>query len=204
MKQLQISIDQRSEVGRHSSYRLRRKGRIPAVVYGKSGVHLISVLDKDLRVLMKEKGSSAAIVELGGEVVRKLSIVAEVQREAVSGRFMHVDFHEISENEKIHLVVPIKLVGESYGVKNEGAIIEQVRHELGVRCLPKDMMEHIIIDVSNLKVGNSIHIKDISMPKGVELIGSSDAIVLSCVGQNESAENEPSAEEPKPAESSKS
>jgi large subunit ribosomal protein L25 len=162
------------------------------VVYGKSGAHSISLSDKDFRILMKEKGNSAATIELIDVGSKMLSIVAEVQRDAISGGFIHVDFHEISENEKIRIVVPIKLVGESYGVKNEGGVIEQVRHELDVYCLPKDMIEHIVIDVSNLRVGNSIHIRDISVADGVELAGGDDAIVLSCVGHSESKEGEAS------------
>ncbi|MDR1458525.1 MAG: 50S ribosomal protein L25 [Puniceicoccales bacterium] len=192
MKNLQISVSQRSEIGSCRSKRLRRQGRIPAVVYGKSGHHPISLSDKDFRILMKEKGNSAATVELINVDSKVLSIMAEVQRDAISDKFTHVGFHEISENEKIHMVVPIKLIGESYGVKNENGVIEQVRHELSVRCLPKDMIEYVVIDVSALKLGDSIHIKDVFVAEGVELAANANDIVLSCVGQNEAKDGETS------------
>ena len=134
MKQLEIAFEDRAEKGRHASYRLRKSGRIPAVVYGKSGNFPISISDSDFRMLMRAKGSSAALVELKNSSREVLSIINEIQRDNITDRFLHVDFMEIAKNEKFSMTVPVKVKGECVGVKTEKGMLEVVRRSVTIRC----------------------------------------------------------------------
>ena len=187
MKQLQLSFTERSEKGRHPALRLRKEGRIPSVIYGKSGSFPISVGDADFRMLMRQKGDSAATVQLSSGGKQVLAIINEIQRNTVTDRFMHVDFQEISENEKFHIAVPIRVRGEAYGVKNEKAMLEVVRREVTIRCLPKDLIEAVEIDVTDLRSGQNIHIKNLPQFEGVEYVGDPNGVVIACIGEEQEA-----------------
>jgi len=98
---------------------------------------------------------------------------------AFSGKVLHIDFHEISENEKVTVMVPVEPVGEATGVKNGGGVLEHVLFKVKARCLPKDLPDAIHVDVSHLDIGKAIHIGDIKPPEGVEIIGDKHITVLS-------------------------
>lgn len=189
MKQLEIAFEDRAEKGRHASYRLRKSGRIPAVVYGKSGNFPISISDSDFRMLMRAKGSSAALVELKNASREVLSIINEIQRDNITDRFLHVDFMEIAKNEKFSMTVPVKVKGECVGVKAEKGMLEVVRRSVTIRCLPQDLIECVEIDVTNLHANNNIHIKDLPHYEGVEYPGDQLAVVVSCVTEDDDNEN---------------
>lgn len=189
MKQLEIAFEDRAEKGRHASYRLRKSGRIPAVVYGKSGNFPISVSDSDSRMLMRAKGSSAALVELKNSSREVLSIINEIQRDNITDRFLHVDFMEIAKNEKLSMTVPVKVQGECIGVKTEKGMLEVVRRSVTIRCLPKDLVECVEIDVTNLHANSNIHVKDLPHYDGVEYPGDQLAVVVSCVVEEDDNEN---------------
>jgi large subunit ribosomal protein L25 len=91
---------------------------------------------------------------------------------------LHVDFHEVAENEKVTISVPLETIGESIGVKSEGGVLEHVLFKLKARGLPKDLPEVILVDVSHLKIGQSIHLGDIKAPEGVELLGEKTISVI--------------------------
>jgi large subunit ribosomal protein L25 len=139
-------------------------------------------------MLMRQKGDAAATVELKNQSKSVLTIITEIQRNTMTDYFMHVDFQEISEGEKLTTNVPVHVKGEAYGVKNEKAMLEIVRHRVTVRCLPKDLIEDIEVDVSDLHAGQSIHIKDLPTFEGVEYTGDGKGVVVACIG--EAAEGE--------------
>src|SRR6185295_6268782 len=101
-----------------------------------------------------------------------------VQHHALSGSVLHIDFHEIAATEKVTIMVPVEPTGEAVGVKTGGGVLEHVRHKLKVRCLPKDLPEAILVDVSALEIGKAIHIGDIKPPAGVEILGEKHISVL--------------------------
>jgi large subunit ribosomal protein L25 len=109
---------------------------------------------------------------------KRLALVQEVQHHPLSGKVMHVDFHEVAETEKVTVSVPVETVGEPAGVKNGGGTLEHILHKLKVRCLPKDLPEQITLDVTALEIGKSIHIADIVAPAGVEIMGEKTRTVV--------------------------
>ncbi|HEX4644122.1 MAG TPA: 50S ribosomal protein L25 [Verrucomicrobiae bacterium] len=102
-----------------------------------------------------------------------------MQHHALSGKMLHVDFHEVAENEKVTIMVPVETTGEAVGVKTGGGVLEHVLFKIKVRALPKDLPEVISVDVSHLEIGQSIHIGDIKAAEGVEILGDKDISVIS-------------------------
>src|ERR1051326_2947050 len=107
-----------------------------------------------------------------------LPLVQEVQHHPLSGSILHVDFHEVAENEKVAVMVPVETIGEAVGVKTDGGVLEHVLFKIKVRALPKDLPELISVDVSNLKIGQAVHLGEIQAPAGVELIGDKNIPVI--------------------------
>ncbi|MDR1891086.1 MAG: 50S ribosomal protein L25 [Puniceicoccales bacterium] len=181
MKHLKLLVAKRDEFGRGSMKRLRASGKVPAVVYGHSGTTALVVDEKELKTLLKEKGHSASLVNIeikGGTV--HLSDIAAIQRDPVTDKFLHVDFHEVSQSEKMTTVVPLEFFGEAIGVKQNGGVLDIVRHEVTVKCLPSDLPSSIRVDVSGLDIGTIVHLSDLIVPGGVELVGDHASPIVSC------------------------
>jgi large subunit ribosomal protein L25 len=109
---------------------------------------------------------------------KRLALVQEVQHHPLSGSILHVDFHEVAENEKVTVMVPVETTGEAVGVKTEGGVLEHVLFKIKARALPKDLPEQITVDVSHLNIGQAIHIGEIKPPEGVELLGDKNIPVI--------------------------
>jgi len=109
---------------------------------------------------------------------KRLALVQEIQHHPLSGNILHVDFHEVAENEKVTIMVPVETTGEAVGVKTSGGVLEHVLFKIKARALPKDLPEQIIVDVSNLNIGQAIHLGEIQAPAGVELIGDKNIPVI--------------------------
>lgn len=181
MKQLSINVEKREGVGRHEANRIRRSGRVPAVVYGKSGSQSLSLDEKELRSLLKANGQSVALVSInidGKESV--LTLINGVQRDSVKDHIVHVDFHEVSKTDKMKISIPLVVKGEAFGVRNENAILDVCKHSLTVKCLPADMPESVVVDVSELKAGERIHVKDLATIQGVDFCDDKEVVVVSC------------------------
>lgn len=187
---LNASIRQKPKVkGKLSA--LRSSGRIPAVVYGADkNSQAIEVNEKEFVAIMK-KGHNAIIkIKYGAD--EDNVIVKEIQRHVVSGKIIHVDFYRISMKEKIEVKVPIRFLGEAYGVKTQGGIIEHDIRELTVRCLPTDIPREITVDVTNLKIGDSIRVKDINRDK-IEIREDAERIIASVITAKEEVSDKVSA-----------
>ncbi len=181
MKQLKLKVANRQETGRRQARRLRAQGRIPGVIYGKAGSRALTIEEHELRQLLRQMSGGAAIVEVEDNAGHKvISIVQEVMRDAVTDRLTHVDLHEISANEKMRATVPVHLVGESVGVKDESGVIEFFTHQLEVRCLPKNLPEYIEVNISGLHVGESVHISNLLHLEGVEFMADKETTVVAC------------------------
>lgn len=200
MKQIKLTVQGREDKGRRASRRFRRAGQVPAVLYGKnSEPSPLLVEQTEVSRLLKESGGAASLVELSREGDSpRLSIVSEMQRNPISDQIIHLDFHEVSANEKLVTHVTIHLVGESFGAKNQNGLVEFVSHQVDIRCLPKDLPEFVEVDINDLKVGDSIHVRELPKLDGVEYLADEDHVIVSCVEQRVAVE--PSAEEALPAE----
>jgi large subunit ribosomal protein L25 len=131
--------------------------------------------------LLNHSASENVLVDLSVETdarAKRLALVQEVQHHPLSGKVLHVDFHEISPEEKVTVQVPVETSGEAAGVKTGGGVLEHVLFKLKVRCLPKDLPEQIIVDVTSLEIGQSIHLGDIKAPEGVEILGDKHISVI--------------------------
>lgn len=181
MKHLTLSAAVRKTSGRGSSNRLRASGMVPSVIYGPSGTTSLVVNEKELQGLLLKKGHSAVLVDV--QISGKgnmLSDIADIQRDPLTDKVLHIDFHEVSQKEKMTTIVPIEFVGESIGVKNNGGILDMARHEITIKCLPANLPSSIKVDVSGLDVGSIVHFSDLELPDGVEVVGDPETPVVSC------------------------
>lgn len=180
-KILDLSALPRTSEGTAAVKRLRKAGSIPAVVYGrKKEPTNVQVHGKTFAKILETSASDNILVSLKFENGNdQLALVQEVQHDHLRGGILHVDFHAIAMDEEIHAAVPVELVGEAIGLKL-GGLVEALHHTLEVRCLPKDLPERISVDVTNLKVGEAIHVRDITLPEGVTTKLGGDVVVIMC------------------------
>lgn len=182
MKKYQLNVAPREGTGRSASRRLRKVNQIPAILYGKhTQPQTLAVNSPEFVKLLKEIAGRATLIELAratGPVA--LSFLQEVQRDPITDRYLHIDFQEVKEDEKMIIQVVVRVVGESTGVKNEGGVIEIGTHRLRVRCLPKDLPAFIEVDVTDLKVGDSIHVGGLKPVSGVEFRDDKSQVVVLC------------------------
>ncbi len=205
MVHFKLVASKREELGSRPAGRLRRAGWIPGIVYG-HGVENVPVKIKEnelLRVIRATIGETA-IVELDIEGEKRLCIVQEVQRHPVTGQVIHVDFMVLPEHETVEVKVPVKLVGEAKGVKR-GGVLDFITHELWVKATAQNIPSHIEIDVSELDVGDVVHVRDLK-PEGYEITDDPETPIVSILSKAgveaaEAEEAEAEGEGEAPAES---
>lgn len=201
MEEVFLDVQLREERGRARSKDLRDKGFIPAVVYkeGKES-HAIKVVHRQLLQLLHQHRLEGTIINLKINPVRKISskgtelsngvnddkkskarpcLIKEIQYDPVLGDIIHVDFNEVSLTQVIKVNVPVVAKGEPVGVKLEGGSLERNLWEVQVECLPTDIPKQIEVDVGNLKLGDAIHIQNITFPSNIKVLNDPSAIVLS-------------------------
>ncbi|MCA1962559.1 MAG: 50S ribosomal protein L25 [Prosthecobacter sp.] len=202
-KILDLVAQPRTAAGTGAVNRLRKSGVTPAVVYGRKVAPVnVQVDTKTFTKILQGSASDNILVSLKLESGEQLALVQEVQHDHLKGGISHVDFHAIAMDEEIHAEVPVEIVGESPGVKF-GGLVEAIHHNLEVRCLPKDLPEHITVDVSGLELGKAIHVGDIQYPEGVRPRLAADVVVLMCVEPKVDAEAEAAAAAPAAAPAAK-
>ncbi|HXE42249.1 MAG TPA: 50S ribosomal protein L25, partial [Candidatus Baltobacteraceae bacterium] len=173
----------RTQVQRAEVKKLRASGRVPATIYGRQAKpQNLEINSKEISDLIHHSVSENLLVDLSVENdarAKRLALVQEVQHHPVDGKVLHVDLHEVAENEKVTVQVPVETIGEAAGVKTGGGVLEHVLFKLKVRCLPKDLPEQLVVDVSALEIGKSIHLGEIKAPEGVEILGDKHISVVS-------------------------
>ena len=169
-KQVKLKAEPRSNVGRSAVRKLRARGLIPAVIYGGNDKpQPLQLTARDINVMMSQASGENVLVELeiAGEGPSRTALVQEVQHSPVHGDIRHVDFHAISMDQMIQAEVPLEPAGTAVGVKTFGGLLEQSLRALTVECLPGDLPDRITVDVSQLNIGDAIHVRDIQLPQGV-------------------------------------
>jgi large subunit ribosomal protein L25 len=169
-KQVKLKAEPRPNVGRSAVRKLRARGFIPAVIYGGNDKpQPLQVSARDINAMMSQASGENVLVELeiGGDSQSRTALVQEVQHSPVGGEIRHVDFHAISMDQMIQAEVPLEPVGTAVGVKTFGGLLEQSLRELAIECLPGDLPDRITVDVSQLNIGDAIHVRDIQLPQGV-------------------------------------
>jgi large subunit ribosomal protein L25 len=184
MKSVSLNASPRAAARRAGAKQLRASGRVPAVIYGRQAQpQNLEVSSKEFGDLIHHSVSENLLVDLAVKDdprPKRLALVQEIQHNALSGAVLHVDFHEIAENEKVTIGLPVETVGEAEGVKTDGGVLEHVLFKVKARGLPKDLPEVLTVDVSHLKIADAIHLGELKTPAGVELIGDKHIPVISC------------------------
>ena len=179
-----LNVAPRAQSGRSASRRLRKVNRVPAILYGKhTSPESLSVDSPEFTRLIKSIGGRAVLIELTrtDKPGQALSFLQEIQRDPMTDKFLHIDFQEVKADEKFEIRVIVRLTGESSGVKNQSGVLEVNSQQLRVRCLPKDLPEAIVVDVTELKVGETIKVGSLKAIPGVEFLDSKGQPVVSCV-----------------------
>lgn len=194
MEKIELQATVRKTVGNGPARGLRRIGQIPAVLYGaKTEPVLLSVNIKDVEQALKKGSIGQIILNLviqNGKKVTKPAMIKELQTHPVSGNFIHVDFYEIDMKRQIRVMVPIVTRGISKGVEL-GGMLNIVRREVEIFCLPGDIPESIEIDITDLDIGDAIHIDDISLGSDIEVASDVNFTVVTVLSPKiEEAEEE--------------
>lgn len=190
MQEIQLEATLRKETGKSKARACRRLNMIPAVVYGQKTNFPININKTQFQRLIAGRSAENVIINLkiSEEDAAKAKkqkerpvLVKEIQYEPVLGSILHVDFHEISLTKEITVKVPLVAKGEAVGVKQAGGVLQHQAWELEIKCLPKNIPEKIEVDISNLNIGDSIHIKDLKVPEGATLLQDADMVILAVV-----------------------
>ncbi|HUG42163.1 MAG TPA: 50S ribosomal protein L25/general stress protein Ctc [Longimicrobiales bacterium] len=172
----------RDEQGKSAARRMRREGRIPAVIYGRGEeTRSLSLDAHEFEMLVKRYSLDTTLIELSIEGARKKAgsvkaLVSEVQRHPYRPQVLHVDFQQIHAGETVTVEVPIRLVGTAEGVR-AGGVLQHVLHELELECAVEVIPEAIEVDVSGLEIGDSVHVAELNLPEGVEVLVDADRTV---------------------------
>jgi len=169
---IEISARKREAQGTGASRRLRRQGRVPGIVYGgDQGPINIELDHKDLYQSLRNEKFHASILTLALDGTKEQVLLRAVNMHPFKAQVQHIDFQRVSKDKKIHMKVPLHFVNaeQSPGVKEQGGVVNHVLNELDIMCFPDDLPEYIEIDLGSLAVGHSLHVREVALPKGVEL-----------------------------------
>src|SRR6476469_4573681 len=167
-KQVKLTAERRTALGRSPVRKLKAAGSVPAVMYGsKDKPEALQVSKRDINALLSHAAGENILVELDIAGKSHLALVQEVQPAPLGGAVLHVDFHAVSQDEVIQADVPLEPMGMANGVKNMGGLLEQSLRSLAIECLPRDLPDVIRVDVSALNIGDAIHVREIQLPEGV-------------------------------------
>jgi large subunit ribosomal protein L25 len=190
-----LSAEARTETGKGVARKLRAAGRVPAVVYGHAREpQSLSLQTRELEKLLSQISTGSTVVELalGGAVTKTL--IREVQRHPFKKSILHVDFQELVAGEKVTVDVPLVFVGVPEGVRLSGALLEQILHSIEILVDPANIPNHVDVDVTALAMGHSLHVRDIPVGAGIEVLTDEDATVCAVVAPRAVVEETPAVE----------
>jgi large subunit ribosomal protein L25 len=196
----ELSAQARDGTGKGHNRKLRASGRIPAVLYGHGEeTRSVSVDAHELERLFAHIHVESTVIDIAVDGAPVKALVREVQRHAVRDDVLHVDFYVIHAGERVTVEVPLRITGSAPGVRI-GGLLQQSLDTLEIRCLPDSIPDTIIVDISTLEIGDSVHVRDMSIPEGVEVLVDGDRTVCSIVPPTVTAEAAAEAAEPAEAE----
>ena len=198
-KRLGIKAKVRSEIGGRRPRRIRASGRVPAILYGSGTAQALELNGREIAEALHGSSSESVLVDLmveaeGGATTKKMALIREVQHDPLRDTIEHVDFHQVEENKKLRVEVPVHEIGEAVGVRTGGGILDHALRALRVECLPKDLPERIDVDVSALEVGQAIHVGEVKLPAGVTVLNAKELPVFMVLLPTVEEEVKPGAE----------
>jgi len=206
--QVSMKVKLRESAGKGANRRLRREGFTPAILYGNREKALPICFDST-EFLKQTQGGVHENLIFNLEVPQEEAveaIIKEMQLEPVTDKVVHIDFYELVKGRAVTVEIPIEITGEAKGVKTGGGILEHVMRQVAVECIPSLIPDFIKADVSNLDVGEAIHVRDLQVPEGVTILEDPGRVVFTVVHGTKAvttapaAEAEPSESEPKESE----
>jgi large subunit ribosomal protein L25 len=185
-QQAKLTAQRRTQIGRNAIKKIKASGMVPGVIYGSAQEPVnLQINGRELLNLLSRASGENILVELeivdGGEKQNALAMIQEIQHHPLQREIVHVDFHAVSANETVSAEVPIEAVGEAIGVKVHGGLLEHILRYLEVECLPGDLPQVIEVDVTNLDIGQSLHVRELNLPSGVEAITDAEQTVVAVV-----------------------
>ena len=200
MASASLSAELRSDKGKGVSRKLRAAGRVPGVIYGHAReAQSLSVVARDLDKLLSHIAAGSTVVELSLGGATTNTLIREIQRHPFKRAILHIDFQELVAGEKVTVNVPLVYVGVPEGVRLSGALLEQIMHSVEVLADPSSIPNHIDVDVTHLAMGHSLHVRDLKLAEGIEVLSDEDATMCAVIAPRavvEAAAVEPGAPEP--------
>ncbi|MDY6864109.1 MAG: 50S ribosomal protein L25/general stress protein Ctc [Thermodesulfobacteriota bacterium] len=173
----------RNGTGKGIARKLRQRGMVPAVIYGHNTKPIsLSIDEPALKKVAKSEAGLTRLIDLtiengGEEPIKKIAMIKDIQVGPVKRNYIHVDFYAIQMDEKITVQVKLHLSGKAKGVE-EGGILQHTLREIEISCLPERIPEHVDVDISSLKIGDSLHVQDISLPEGIDVLTDSGHVLV--------------------------
>lgn len=197
MEKVSITVNQRDEKGKGPARRLRMKKMVPAVVYSDDVNISLTIPPASLKILHSIHFSESAIITMkiiGADGEKSFPVlIKDVQFNPLDETIAHIDFLKVSLKEKIKVPIPIILKGEAKGVKDEEGVLTQILRELEVEGLPADIPDQVTVDVTELTIGRSIHVKDIQLPANVRIVTDINETIVTVGAKEEFVEPEVAA-----------
>ena len=199
MATAQLSAVSRSTAGKGAARQLRIAGQIPAVIYGHARApQSLAVPTREFEKLLERVSAESTVIELTLASGVARTLIREVQRHPFKKQILHIDFQELVAGEKVSVNVPIVLTGTPDGVRLSGGILSQVMSELSIRVDPVNIPRRIEADVTHVVIGHSLHVSDLKVPEGVEILDEADATIAVVSAPKVEAEPTPAAESAEP------
>jgi large subunit ribosomal protein L25 len=178
-KEITVQARAREGRGKNDARRARRAGLIPVVVYGGEGGSVAALAPlRDLAAILRSESGRNSIFTLDIEGVGASEVMFhDRQIDPVKSRLIHADFQRLVKGQKIEVTVPLHLIGEPYGVREEQGVLEQIFREIEIRCEPREIPDSIDADVSNLKVHDVLHVSDLKVAEGIEILTPPDTVI---------------------------
>jgi len=202
-EEVKFGVDIRKDNVGHRVNELRRAGRIPGILYGPDVENMsVEIDEKEFKhIISTEHGENIIISLKVGSKKTVPVIVKEIQTHPVTSRITHVDFCQINLKQELEVEVPVEVEGEAPGVKVEGGVLEHIIRSVKVRCLPTDIPDNFMLDVSGLNIGDGLKISDLPKKKGVEVLDDQETLIINIVPPTEfkEPEEEEVEEEAEPA-----
>jgi len=176
-----LEAERRDDSGKGVARKLRAAGRVPAVFYGHDQQATpLSVDAREMVHVLHTSGGSNVLLDLVVDGKAHLAMPREIQRDHIHNTLIHIDFLAVSRTQTITVEVPVIEFGEAAGVK-EGGVVEHHLRDLRVECLPQDVPDHLQVDITELNIGDMIHVRDVPVPAGVTVLTNPDDAVLSVI-----------------------
>jgi len=192
MATAQLGAKTRTGSGKGVARKLRQGGEVPGVIYGHGRApQSLTLNGREFDRLLANVAVQSTVIELSFDGTMARTLIREIQRHPFKKQVVHVDFQELVAGEKVTVEVPLVFVGTPEGVKTGGGILDQTMHEITVHCDPSIIPNHIDVDVTPLAIGKSVHVSDLRVPDGVEILTDPEATI--CIVSAPKASETPAA-----------